>query len=107
MLVGGYPLSDLIYPPGKSKFYLSRNMMIFWTQFAKSGTPGESTNSIEWKKYVISRTNSSYLILDNKNLRMEADNNTLKSLSEELYYDDRLTELKMCCFTSNVYICWK
>ena len=98
MLVGGYPLSDLIYPPGKSKFYLSRNMMIFWTQFAKSGTPGESTNSIEWKKNMLSQeTNSSYLILDNKkNLRMEADNNTLKSLSEELYYDDRLTEIEKC-----------
>lgn len=98
LLVGGYPLSDLIYPPGKSKFYLSRNMMIFWTQFAKSGTPGESTNSIEWKKNMLSQeTNSSYLILDNKkNLRMEADNNTLKSLSEELYYDDRLTEIEKC-----------
>ena len=98
LLVGGYPLSDLIYPPGKSKFYLSRNMMIFWTQFAKSGTPGESTNSIEWKKNMLSQeANSAYLILDNKkNLRMELDNNTLKSLSEELYYDDRLTEIEKC-----------
>ena len=41
--------------------------------------------------------NSAYLILDNKkNLRMELDNNTLKSLSEELYYDDRLTEIEKC-----------
>ena len=98
LLVGGYPLSDLIYPPGKSKFYLSRNMMIFWSQFAKSGTPGESTNSVKWKKNILSQeANSTYLILDNKkNLRMETDNNTLKSLSEELYYDDRLTELEKC-----------
>ena len=98
LLVGGYPLYDLIYPTGKSKFYLSRNMMTFWSQFAKSGTPGESTNSVEWKKNILSQeVNSTYLILDNKkNLRMETDNNTLKSLSEELYYDDRLTELEKC-----------
>ena len=98
LLVGGYPLSDLIYPPGISKFYLSRNMMMFWTEFAKSGSPGESTNSIEWEKNMQSQEfNSAYLILDNKkNLRMEFDNNTLKSLSEELYHDDRLTELEKC-----------
>ena len=42
-LVGGYPLSSLIYPTGVSKFYLSRNMMRFWTNFAKTGAPGEST----------------------------------------------------------------
>tara|TARA_B100000614_G_scaffold218990_1_gene204996 strand:- start:1223 stop:2971 length:1749 start_codon:yes stop_codon:yes gene_type:complete len=97
-LVGGYPLSDLIYPPGLSKFYLSRNMMIFWSNFAKSGIPGESTNSIIWKKNMPSEeSNSTYLILDNKkNLRMDDDNNTLKSLSEELFYDDRLTELEKC-----------
>jgi len=42
-------------------------------------------------------SNSTYLILDNKkNLRMDDDNNTLKSLSEELFYDDRLTELEKC-----------
>ena len=27
---------------------------------------------------------------------METDNNTLKSLSEELYYDERLTEIEKC-----------
>ena len=49
------------------------------------------------KKYFISKSNSTYLILDNKkNLRMETDNNTLNLLSEELYYDDRLTELEKC-----------
>ena len=28
-LVGGYPLSDLIYPPSVSKRFLSKNMMLF------------------------------------------------------------------------------
>ena len=50
-LVGGYPLSDLIYPPGISKRYLSRNMMRFWSNFAKNGNPGISTNSVKWEPY--------------------------------------------------------
>ena len=29
-LVGGYPLSDLIYPPSTSKRYLTKNMQKFW-----------------------------------------------------------------------------
>ena len=72
--------------------------MMILDSIAKSGTPGESTNSIKWKKNILSQeANSTFLILDNKkNLRMETDNNTLKSLSEELYYDDRLTELEKC-----------
>ena len=32
-LVGGYPLSDLLYPPSFSKRYTSKNMMTFWTNF--------------------------------------------------------------------------
>ena len=43
-LVGGYPLSDLIYPAGRSKAFTSRNMMKFWANFAKNGKPGKSTN---------------------------------------------------------------
>ena len=32
-LVGGYPLSDLIYPAGRSKLFTSRNMMRFMDKF--------------------------------------------------------------------------
>ena len=52
-LVGGYPLSDLIYPAGRSKLFTSRNMMRFWTNFAKNGEPGMSTNSIRWNKKIM------------------------------------------------------
>ena len=51
-LVNGYPLSDLIYPVGRSKFFTSKNMIRFWANFAKSGKPGESTNSIKWDSIV-------------------------------------------------------
>ncbi len=97
-LVGGYPLSDLIYPSGVSKFYLSRNMMRFWTNFAKTGVPGDSTNSVVWQS-IISKGNkdASYMILDNrKNLRIQSDTNTFKSLSNELFYDNRVNKLEKC-----------
>ena len=97
-LVGGYPLSDLIYPPGASKFYLSRNMMRFWANFAKTGIPGKSTNSIEWKP-IISKDNlnPTYMVLDNrKNLGMQSKVNTFKSLSTELFYDNRVNNLEKC-----------
>ena len=45
-LVGGYPLSDLIYPPSISKRYLAKNMRSF-NKFAKNGSPGSSNNSNE------------------------------------------------------------
>ncbi len=94
-LVGGYPLSDLIYPPSTSKFYLSRNMMKFWTSFAKSGFPGKSTNMVNWHSY--DPSNPKYLILDKrKNLRMSQDIISFKMLSEDLYKDKRVSALEKC-----------
>ena len=93
-LVGGYPLSDFIYPAGKSKFYMSKNMMNFWSNFAKNGYPGSSTNSIEWKSY---NEDSSFMILDNKNnLKMYSDNNSFKNLSMQLFEDERVNDLEKC-----------
>ena len=39
-LVGGPPVSNFMYPKGISHFYTSRNMMKFWSNFAKYGEPG-------------------------------------------------------------------
>ena len=97
-LVGGYPLSDLIYPPSFSKSFLSRNMMMFWANFAKTGLPGKSTNSIDWIPF-ISKQNKrmSYLILDSKkNLKIDSNSNTFESLSKELFYDTRVNSLEKC-----------
>ena len=97
-LVGGYPLSDLIYPAGKSKLFTSRNMMRFWTNFAKNGEPGESTNSIKWDPMVKDKElTSSYIILDRKeNLKMNNNKKTFKMLAEELYIDNRVNDLEKC-----------
>jgi len=94
-LVGGYPLSDLIYPPSLSKFYLSRNMMKFWTNFSKFGSPGSSTNFVKWEIY--NPDNPGYLILDKKkNLKMLQGNLSFKILSEDLYKDERVSALEKC-----------
>jgi len=96
-LVGGYPLSDLIYPPSFSKKYLSKNMMKFWTNFAKNGNPGKSTNSIKWQKYSTEEGNSNYLILDNKkNLKMQNEKLSFESLINLLNSDERVDDLEKC-----------
>ena len=97
-LVGGYPLSDLIYPAGKSKFYLSRNMMRFWANFAKYGEPGKSTNSVSWEPIVDDgKLGTSFILLDSKqNLKNVSNSNTFKSLAEELYLDERVNDLEKC-----------
>ena len=97
-LVGGPPVSNFMYPKGISKFYTSRNMMKFWSNFAKYGEPGYSTNNVKWEKYNLDKNNfSSYIIIDKKkNLKMSSDNVTLKKLSKEIYLDQRLSELEKC-----------
>ena len=97
-LVGGYPLSDLIYPAGRSRLFTSRNMMRFWTNFAKSGEPGISTNSIRWSPIVENNEfGSSYIVIDNKNnLKVKEDKKTFKSLAKELFEDSRVNELEKC-----------
>ena len=96
-LVGGYPLSDLIYPPSYSKRYLSKNMMKFWAYFAKNGAPGDSSNLVLWEPYLSKSDASYYLVLDNKkNLAMAIDDISFKSLTKELIIDTRLTKREKC-----------
>ena len=96
-LVGGYPLSDLIYPPSYSKRYLSKNMMKFWAYFAKTGAPGDSSNLVLWEPYLSKSDASYYLVLDNKkNLAMAIDDISFKSLTKELIIDTRLTKREKC-----------
>ena len=97
-LVGGPPVSNFIYPRGISRFYVSRNMMRFWANFAKNGVPGSSTNNVEWKKYSNNNSNSkSYIILDKKNnLKMSNNMTSLEKLTKELFDDKRLSDTEKC-----------
>jgi para-nitrobenzyl esterase len=95
-LVGDYGF--LIYPQGPSKWFLSKNMMNFWTNFAKVGKPGTSSNGQKWIKYNgLNKTNSDFMVLDNrKNLKMSEDQNSFKSLVNDLYYEKDITDLEKC-----------
>jgi len=95
-LVGNYGF--LIYPRGPSKRFTSKNMMRFWTNFAKNGKPGISTNGHEWIKYNAKENMpSNYMVLDNKRkLRMEADKFSFSSLVKDLYQENDLTNLEKC-----------
>ena len=97
-LVGGSPVSNFMYPKGLSLFYTSRNMMKFWSNFAKYGEPGYSSNNIKWQPYSFNKENiSNYMVLDKKkNLKMSSDNFTLSKLSKEVFSDSRLSEIEKC-----------
>ena len=95
-LVGDYGF--LIYPKGPSKSFLSKNMMNFWANFAKTGKPGISSNKQEWIKYNgLNEIGSNFMILDNrKNLKMDKDQNSFKSLVNDLYYEKDISNLEKC-----------
>jgi para-nitrobenzyl esterase len=95
-LVGDYGF--LIYPRGPSKRFTSKNMMHFWTNFAKYGEPGISSNGVEWKKYSgQEKTPSHYMVLDKrKNLKMHTDEFSFYSLIKDLYQENALTNLEKC-----------
>ena len=97
-LVGGRPVSNFIYPKGISNFYMSKNMMKFWTNFAKTGEPGLSSNNVMWEPYTANKLDvKSFMVLDNKkNLRMSSEMSSLENLTKELFYDERLNELEKC-----------
>jgi para-nitrobenzyl esterase len=94
-LVEGYGF--LIYPAGPSKRFISKNMMLFWSNFAKDGKPGVSTNGINWDSYNHSEGYKNFMILDNKkNMKVVNSDTTYNSLVEELNLDTRVSELERC-----------
>ena len=93
-LVGDYGF--LIYPRGPSKRFTSKNMMKFWANFAREGTPGKSTNSIKWNAYN-DPDKSNFIILDNRaNLNMSSDMISFKSLVGDLDKETDVTDLEKC-----------
>ena len=72
--------------------------MKFWTNFAKYGEPGYSTNNIKWELYSFNDDNvSNYMVLDKKkNLKMSSSNLTLTKLAQKVYSDSRLDEIEKC-----------
>lgn len=102
-LTAGYGF--LLYPRGISKNFLSKNMMRFWTSFAKNGNPGNSTNSVEWLPYKnLENNNSHFIILDNRsNLKMSSDDISFKSLAVDLYGETAVNNLEKCVVLLQMY----
>ena len=93
-LVGDYGF--FIYPKGPSKRFTSKNMMQFWTNFAKTGSPGISTNGIKWENY-FNGDIKSFMILDNKNnLMMKSQVPNYADLVEQLAEDINLNAIEKC-----------
>ena len=70
--------------------------MKFWTNFAKEGNPGESTNSIQWSAYN-DPVKSNFIILDNRaNLKMSSDIISFESLVDDLHKETKVTDLEKC-----------
>ena len=96
-LVGGYPISSIIYPPSLSKRFISKNMMRLWTNFAKTGEPGITTNSIKWMPFNHFESRLNFIVLDNKkNLRMSNEMKSFEILTKEINIDTRLSDLEKC-----------
>ena len=95
-LVGDYGF--LMYPRGPSKKFTSKNMMRFWTNFAKDGVPGKSTSSVKWSSYNESdKPESNFIILDNRsNLKMSSDTISFESLLNNLHKETKITDLEKC-----------
>ena len=73
-------------------------MMTFWTNFAKTGEPGYSTNGKEWLRYEETGNNdSNFMILDNrKKLKMSSGRLSFPSLLRDLHKEKTITELEKC-----------
>ena len=71
--------------------------MKFWTNFAKNGSPGKSSNAVIWEKYQNINDISNYLVIDKKKKLMMVENRTtFQSLIDELIIDNRVNDSEKC-----------
>ena len=59
-------------------------MMSFWTEFAKNGIPGRSSNDINWEKYNPQSNKNILHIDEKKELRIEKLDLTMQGLVNEI-----------------------
>ena len=99
MVSGDFNLVDdyrwIVYPRSSSRRFVSKNMMDFWTSFAKNSEPGESSNKISWNKF--DPTERSILLIDEKkNMRISNLDLSLDSLVEEILDSNNLIDEEKC-----------
>jgi len=79
--------------------------MKFWSNFAKYGEPGYSSNNVKWEPYSFNENNTSnYMVIDKKkNLKMSSDDLTLLKLSQQVFKDSRLDEVEKCVVLYQIF----
>ena len=88
--------SPLIYPRSPSRNFTSRNMMNFWTNFAKTGNPGTSTNEIEWTRYN-PNNEKNFMILDKrKDMELKAIDINMPDIVASIYNSNLLKLEEKC-----------
>ena len=86
----------ILYPAGPSKRFTEKNMMKFWANFAKTGTPSKSSNNKEWKSF-INNNEKSIMILDKRSdMRMIKFNKDINSLITELELSSVINSREQC-----------
>ena len=68
--------------------------MMLFGQISKTGSPGISTNSIEWEKYDANDKSSNYLILKKEKFENGANRLSFETLANELAKDNRVNDLE-------------
>ena len=70
--------------------------MNFWSNFAKSGAPGSSSNEINWESYNPYSNNKILIIDEKKNLKISPLDISLDSLVTEIFDSYLLDEEEKC-----------
>ena len=100
MVSGDFNLAEefkwIVYPRSQSKRYVSKNMMNFWTNFAKFGNPGSSSNGVFWENYNPSSTDKILIIDEKKNLRISSLDLSLDVLVDEILSSNLLKDEEKC-----------
>jgi para-nitrobenzyl esterase len=100
MISGDFSLAEefawIIYPRSPSRRFVSKNMMNFWTEFAKNGEPGKSSNNIIWNKYN-PKTDKSILHIDEKkDLRINSLDLSMQELVNEILSSQIIDNEEKC-----------
>ena len=100
MVSGDYNLADefkwIVYPRSPSRRFVSKNMMNFWSNFARDGVPGNSTNKISWTKYDPLQDMSILHIDEKKSLKVSKLDLNLDILVEDILNTTKLNIEEKC-----------
>ncbi len=86
----------LLYPAGPSKRFTEKNMMKFWSNFAKNGSPGISTNNIEWRPFFDNKEQSIIILDKRSDIKMMKYDKDLNSLITELELTSVIDDIEKC-----------